>query len=551
MVDDGAPGPIRGHSYGSAGAPPPRGELRPMSIEGGCQEESDGEGWSGGVGATVAGDGARLRLRLLFGLMGAGTLFPYNAVISCADYYNAAYPDANDVAGSLAAWCLTALLATTVVLLPLSASAKPAQAHLGGAGAGAGADGRPPPPSRRSLLSSPVRRMALGYGMCLVLLVLLAALRDLPLAALRDLAFLLGVADATSQSGLYVYAASCGIPSYSAAVTVGSAAAGLLAGLLRIATRASLGEGDGAVAAVYWASSGVIVACLWAVRAATGRLRGRPGGSGDGDRGEEGLDGLSPSLGPSQPSVGSGGEPSPRDSRLGIYLETIRITWKPTLAAFLNFFVTLSLFPGTVSSIPSFREGGGLLHLGEWLPIVLITTFNAADCAGRAVLSIDRLGIAGILLSRREAVQQITAEGDGRGAMTGGDPSGAAAPASQGAAPATGPRVLLPNIDVLVWYHSLSRILSYPLLALCVLPGTPHPIVSSDLLRIAIIFVFGFSNGFVNCAAFMTGPVLAIGSGDERHRDAASLLLLLAIYSGLAFGSYFGLVVDAAMRSGS
>jgi hypothetical protein len=217
--------------------------------------------------------------------------------------------------------------------------------------------------------------------------------------------------------------------------------------------------------------------------------------------------------------------------RFKVYLDTIKVTWKPTITACLNFFITLSLFPGTISSIESMPSsfGGISFSLADWLPTVLITTFNAADCAGRGVLNIESLGLARLLLSKRDAVR-AAADGD-----------------NIDAAPrrATDGRVLLPYLNMLVWYHCVSRVVFYPLLALCILPPTPHPIIAMDLLRILIVFVFGFSNGFVNCAAFMVSPTMV---KEERHRDASSLLLLLSIYSGLTLGSYFGLLVDFVLR---
>jgi len=173
--------------------------------------------------------------------------------------------------------------------------------------------------------------------------------------------------------------------------------------------------------------------------------------------------------------------------------------------------------------------GGISFSLGDWLTTVLITTFNAADCAGRGVLNIESLGLARLVLSKRDAV---------RAAADGDDDAAAPRRTAEG-------RVLFPYLNMWVWYHCVSRVVFYPLLALCILPTTPHPIISMDLLRILIVFIFGFSNGFVNCAAFMVGPTMV---KEERHRDASSLLLLLSIYSGLTLGSYFGLLVDFVVR---
>ena len=253
-------------------------------------------------------------------------------------------------------------------------------------------------------------------------------------------------------------------------------------------------------------------------------------------------------------SVGErNGQDGPNDAndntegRFKVYWDTFRVTWKPTLAAFFNFFITLSLFPGTISSITSITSTSGtfddvedddggdtrerranMVSLGDWLPVVLITTFNAADCIGRGLLNIDRLGLARLLLFKRDAVETDRHEEE-----------------QESTSPAQSRKVLFPYMNVLVWGHCFSRVIFYPLFALCILPSEPHPMIASDLARIVIVLAFGIGNGFVNCASFMVAPTMVTS---ERHRDASSLLLLLSIYSGLTFGSYFGLVVDRLLR---
>jgi len=510
---------------------------------------------------TVVSDG---RMRWLFGIMGLGTLFPYNAILTCEDYYSQLHPDVGDVAGRLAAYCLTALLLTTALLLPLSTPSsavvaegdhRAALAVPRGGRACWGCAWR----SVASFLSSPVHRTYVGYTLCLGSLLLLATLQQPSMGLLEASSFLVGVADATSQSGLYVLAASYHRPAYTAAVTLGSAVAGLAVGVLRLLTRgmfdtASLPGLRRGVAVLYVLSSAVIVGCLWALRTVVRDTpRSSKGSEGETQHGiaangaadiirEREVAGQSPTNGQRHELDGSNGN---SERRLQVYWETIRVTWKPTLAAFLNFFITLSLFPGTIASITSFpaepfhdtgkdddRYGRGrrmdILSLGDWLPVVLITTFNAADCVGRGLLNIDRLGLARLLLSRRDAVEADRHEG-------GQDDS----------FPPSMPRkVLFPYMNVLVWWHCFSRMIFYPLFALCILPGEPHPLISSDLIRIVIVFSFGVTNGFVNSAAFVVAPTMVTG---ERHRDASSLLLLLSIYLGLTLGSYFGLMVEMTL----
>ena len=42
----------------------------------------------------------------------------------------------------------------------------------------------------------------------------------------------------------------------------------------------------------------------------------------------------------------------------------------------LSYMVTLSLFPGIESEIQS-------CHLGDWMPVILMATFNITDLAGK------------------------------------------------------------------------------------------------------------------------------------------------------------------------
>jgi len=495
------------------------------------------------------------RMRWLFGIMGLGTLFPYNAIITCEDYYSELHPNANDVAGQLAAYCLTALLVTTLLLLPISTPPVAEGGEKLVATTGMPRGGRAWLGCMwryvTSWLSSPVRRIYLGYSMCLLSLLLLAALKQPSMALLNASSFLVGMADATSQSGLYVFAASYHRPSYTAAVTFGSAVAGLAVGVLRLITRGlfdteSLGGLRKGVAVLYLLSSTVIIGCLWALHTL---LRDTHPLVNEEAARPSAVESTGESCAQENVANSSANElvvdelydaNDNSNGRFKVYWETIRVTWKPTLAAFLNFFITLSLFPGTVASITSSPvifdgeedgDGGesptGILSLGDWLPVVLITTFNAADCVGRGLLNIDRLGLVRMLLLKRDAVQAGHQEND-----------------QNSLPPPT--RVLFPYMNMLVWWHCFSRVIFYPLLALCILPVEPIPLISSDVIRILIVFAFGVSNGFVNCAAFVVAPTMVTG---ERHRDASSLLLLLSIYSGLTFGSYFGLIVDLVLRT--
>lgn len=652
---------------------------------------------------------AHNQLRILFTLMGMGMLFPYNALVSCVDYFTALHPNASDVGGQLAASCISALLVTTIILLPLStktpssSSTKKTRENVRTV------------PARRdennyaltfhdlNVFASPTKRVLIGYILVLCLLLILSTLSNPSMTVLNTLSYLVGTADATSQSGLYVFAASYHVPAYSASVTLGSAVAGLAVSLLRLITRGwfettTVRGLRHSSALLFVLCACVLGLCIWSLlvvvrdRQQVHRVKHddddkdgeREFSLGKNEKGSEdciicngrnrGVNETSLSHFPSEDDTDRPSENSPvlgrdkRRSREGgikadatgenvakssemqdtwceneeksiivssppssplyvsqtvqdlssstssacnisrnthqkqnddtfyittnindktsssschdsrakwcyymivhnprvtIFLQTLRVTWKATFSAFFNFFITLSLFPGTVTSIqsiPSPNNGGdddddtgekhgGILsiHLDDWLPVVLIMVFNLADCVGRVVLGVEKWGVARALLVRMEDANVLEDEEHfdmDRNPVAAHDEDIITNTATaQTKAPK---RVLLPNYDKFVWYQTHVRIIFYPLLAMCVLPEVSNPIITSDLLRCFIVFIFGFTNGFITCANFMVAPTMVYG---EQYRDAASLLVLLAIYTGLTAGAYFGLLVDWMLSS--
>jgi len=188
---------------------------------------------------------------------------------------------------------------------------------------------------------------------------------------------------------------------------------------------------------------------------------------------------------------------------VAIYLQTLKVTWKPTLMLFLMFFMTLSLFPGVVSEIVPSAD------FGSWYPIILITIFNAFDCLGR-ILPGSR-GFASYLprpdgpaVSDSESGKHLGNELNGFWAHIG--------------------------------FPCLIRVLFFPLFILS------NKLFRSDLLACSLVAVFGFSNGYIACLCFMLGPPMLV---EDVNKDAASLLLLLSAYGGLVAGALFGTVLHA------
>jgi hypothetical protein len=192
-------------------------------------------------------------LRLLFLCLGMGTLFAYNAFLSCVDYFEAVNPDVN-VSSQMVSCLLTTLLITTIMLLPISHGKQQSTDS-----------------SSSSFLSSPANRTTLGFALTVVLLLalILPKTSDPSITLLNILSSGLGLADALAQSGIYVMAASYGNPIYTAAVVIGSALSGLVVSMLRLVTRKiweSEVEGDdglrnGAMALLWlvWLFNGALV----------------------------------------------------------------------------------------------------------------------------------------------------------------------------------------------------------------------------------------------------------------------------------------------------
>eukprot|EP00816_Leptocylindrus_hargravesii_P006514 CAMPEP_0196803538 /NCGR_PEP_ID=MMETSP1362-20130617/2957_1 /TAXON_ID=163516 /ORGANISM="Leptocylindrus danicus, Strain CCMP1856" /LENGTH=523 /DNA_ID=CAMNT_0042175193 /DNA_START=398 /DNA_END=1968 /DNA_ORIENTATION=- len=492
---------------------------------------------------------------ILWVIMGMGTLFPYNAVISCVDYFDELYP------GEFLESKIAAALYYTL------------KSKLQ---AGANSLNNEPTSSKNCInfvttygVKSPSFRAAFGFTIIISILLLFATISTLTESMTLSLACLVGAADAISQSGLYVLAANVNIRC-SAAVSLGSALAGFAVNVLRICTKAIFHDDDERSAHVFFGLSAVFLfACLSALYLAIkgevamrsafahdldtlesmpGRDHTQPHSSSGHNEYEYSLetvlyavdeecndyptaDGMvgegrevSAALkinnlieghdrGAHQPvhlvddaEFGSAHEMIEENKEIAcafvtIYLQTLKVTWKPTLMLFLMFFMTLSLFPGVVSEIVPSAD------LGSWYPIILITIFNAFDCLGR-ILPGSR-GFAGYLprpdgpaVSDSESGKHLGNELNGFWAHIG--------------------------------FPCLVRVLFFPLFILS------NKLFRSDLLECCFVALFGFSNGYIACLCFMLGPPMLV---EDVHKDAASLLLLLSAYGGLVVGALFGTVL--------
>ena len=613
-------------------------------------------------------------LRLLFLTMGMGTLFAYNALISCTDYFDALNPQVANVSGQMVTYQLSAMFIMTLILLPLSTfanrndtqeflqhkilnqdsqdsySLQHQQQHKA---------------TIRSTfcfqisnmtkllvrlldLTIPIKRIFYGFVITFIFLLVYILLppKQLTSTSLNVFSVFVGIADATSQSGLYVLAANYieanhGIregnvdldhqnkPVYTASATLGAALSGFVVSALRLVTRSwydnttldGLRKGADLLMFLAFAISFLLILSVLVIMrdlerrkmnyalVQTRNQRARNHLSGlddevmndddDIDSDEDVVENIPKQQGDVHEKEDDDNDeeeyyeqdddtvhrnigipmeiknqfhpsqfhsPSPYTSnnvshdseaqdpammrqqsstiqQLGnIYLTAFRLTWKPIVSAFLNFFITLSLFPGVVVDIESMTDEDKTGKLGNWLAIVLITMFNGGDCLGRVILSFESLKPFQLLMARNAEMLQ-TEEWDEAQDVADGE-NAENVQQDDGLRTQTEGQITLQNYNWLVWYPTFGRILFYFLIAICIVPSE-DPIITSDIGRCILIFIFGVSNGFVHTANFSVAPTLV---DSEECKNAVSLLLLLAIYSGLTNGAFFGLAVHAVIR---
>lgn len=446
------------------------------------------------------------------------------------------------------------------------------------------------------ILSNPIHRVLYGFSftflfLLIFLLLYLPSSSSPGIIPLNIFSTFVGIADATSSSGVYVAASSplyeSRQPVFSSAATFGAALSGFIVSLLRLATRSiyedtdtdndtdmrpstdknvdAMGGLKSGADSLIWLAFGFVIILIGAVvlvmvdlrkrkekqdhdsrivieaslvrnvdeddrgalRICSYKQDGDGDNDGDGD-GEGGIDGNGNGNG----TASFTGRRSRISALKAVYLATLKITWKPTLSAFLNFFITLSLFPGVIVSIPSATATKDSFSFGAWMPIVLITMFNFSDCAGRFILGFESWCPFQILMRQR----------GGEDSSHSSDRQHVQGQRNEGRRHGHQKYVYY---DRLVWYPTIGRILFYPLLALCILPSHPRPLIHNDILSCILLLLFGGSSGFIHCANFTVAPTMV---NTREGRNATSILLLMAIYSGLCLGAYFGLVVEKVIR---
>ncbi|XP_071859128.1 equilibrative nucleoside transporter 3 isoform X1 [Bombus fervidus] len=160
-------------------------------------------------------------------------------------------------------------------------------------------------------------------------------------------------------------------------------------------------------------------------------------------------------------------------------LEVAKIICPYMASIGLAYFVTLCLYPGIMSEIIS-------CELGSWMPVILMTAFNASDVLGKILALIPYDWKRTQLLS-----------------------------------------------------FASVRVILIPLFLLCALPRST-PIFSGEGYPLLLSCLLGVTNGIVGSVPMMQAPTKV----PEGHRELAGNIMTLSYTTGLTVGSLFAYILD-------
>jgi len=250
------------------------------------------------------------KIKLLFTILGMGTLCPYNTIVSCIDWFQFyLQKEDHSLEGQISTSCISSLVLTTIILL-----------------------------FQQSKLSSN-QRMYIGFTMDILLLSIFVVSKPSH-SSLVMLSFWIGIADAISQSGVYGNAAGIH-PQCSAYASLGSALSGAVVSFLRMICMSVTEEEQRGIILFFGIVVLFLCGCLYASTTLTVleqhvQLKEQScHRSSFHDVEESNVVQILPVSTP--------------PSQWEVFLQVKHILF---CMAF-NFFVTLSLFPGVITSIPS------------------------------------------------------------------------------------------------------------------------------------------------------------------------------------------------------
>lgn len=154
--------------------------------------------------------------------------------------------------------------------------------------------------------------------------------------------------------------------------------------------------------------------------------------------------------------------------------------------------------------------------LGSWYPVILVTVFNLGDTLGRLVQLNSTVSNWIVTPVGADIIHPKT--GDHLGNQR-------------------------PRMKYSIGIPCILRFAFYPLIIFCVNPLY----ISSDVAQIIIVFLFAMSSGWVYSCCFMLTPELC---RELKHKEAASLLIIVSTLLSLGIASSVGLGITSAVVAG-
>eukprot|EP00762_Andalucia_godoyi_P003131 ANDGO_01105.mRNA.1 Equilibrative nucleotide transporter 1 len=393
----------------------------------------------------------------IFLLLGVGVLLPWNIVISAPDYFSLLYGPAIEFYFSIA-FSYPNLLGLLLLV------------KFG---------------HRMSFMSKTVPFFAVFFAI-LVLMPLLTYMLSSSVAMGITVAFvvIMGVGTASTQAGSFGLGGALPFH-FTQALMAGNGVSGVFVCLLRIITKATMPASDDGIkeaTIIYFEVAAVVMV---AVIISLFVLRRIPyiqqyidsqAISADEEYAEIKSGSSETSSLLASKSAASINEVAPHPSTF-VVLGKIK---KHGFLVWCVFFVTLGIFPGLCVVIPSYQG------LGDWFPVILITTFNVFDTAGRT--------LAG--------------------------------------------KINLVNETTIV-YAVLARLLFIPLFVFCVHPAY----FQHDSIPIILMVLMAFSNGYLGSTLMMWGP----GPTDDFEKQTAGTMMSFFLLLGISCGSSMGLGLSVAV----
>eukprot|EP01116_Phalansterium_solitarium_P001484 TRINITY_DN11275_c0_g1_i1.p1 TRINITY_DN11275_c0_g1~~TRINITY_DN11275_c0_g1_i1.p1 ORF type:complete len:462 (-),score=-40.46 TRINITY_DN11275_c0_g1_i1:62-1351(-) len=386
----------------------------------------------------------------IFCILGMGILVPWVTILTAVDYFTLQYPQDNFEFNITVAYMYPLAFSMFFVV-------------------------------RFGRIMNASARIVLGYTIFLVTLLLIPFIRDMLSEApafgiTLTLIAVLGLADAIAQGTLYGIAAM--FPAvYIQAIASGNGMAGLLISATRIVTRLMFPETveglRGASILYFMISAGLIVLCIIGyialLRMPIAKHYMQLGQPED----QQAL---------TEEELTEPDKSIPVLSNTASFGGVMKKIWRYQLMICFNFTVTLFLFPGLFSVIPS-MHGGDL----DWFPVILISIFQVTDFIGKTI------------------------------------------------------PVKWPNIfsERALYAIAASRIIFFPLFLLCVQPR----VFTHDAIPIIIDLLFSISNGYVGAVTLMLAPSKVENHEKDLAGTIMAFSLVIGLTIGASLGWTLSFVV--------